>query len=93
MTKNFFYDIIFLWKKGYYMKKLQIKTSEFEIYSTDDNDYYAIDSNGIQYSEFFTETLFYNIMEDLYFNNIKPIYMSDEAIYNYNQMIKDEIFE
>lgn len=73
------------------MKKLQIKIQEFEIYTDKDNNYYAIDLNGEQYSEFFTETLFYDIMEDLYFNNIKPIYMSEEMEYNYNEMIKNGV--
>lgn len=73
--------------------KLEIQTEKFKIYTDEENNYFAIDNEGKKYSEFFTETLFYDIMEDLYFNNIEPLYMSEEALYNYNQMIKEDFFE
>lgn len=73
--------------------KLEIQTEKFKIYTDEENNYFAIDNEGKKYSEFFTETLFYDIMEDLYFNNIEPLYMSEEALYSYNQMIKEDFFE
>ena len=50
--------------------KLEIQTEKFKIYTDEENNYFAIDNEGKKYSEFFTETLFYDIMEDLYFINV-----------------------
>ena len=74
------------------MKKLQIKTNFYEIYSTEDNNFYTVDLNGNIYSEFFTETLLCDILQNLYFNNLQPLYMSEETIQYYNQMIENEEF-
>ena len=74
------------------MKKLQVKTNFYEIYSAEDNNFYTIDLNGNVYSEFFTEELFYNILQNLYFNNLQPLYMSEEAVQYYNQLVENEEF-
>ena len=74
------------------MKKLQIKTNFYEIYSTEDNNFYTVDLNGNIYSEFFTETLLYDILQNLYFNNLQPLYISEETIQYYNQIIENEEF-
>ena len=69
--------------------KLEIQTEKFKIYTDEENNYFAIDNEGKKYSEFFTETLFYDICEDIYFDNDIPKYMSDDAWYNYYEMVKD----
>ena len=74
------------------MKKLQVKTNFYEIYSTEDNNFYTIDLNGNVYSEFFTEELLYNILQNLYFNNLQPLYMSEEAVQYYNQLVENKEF-
>lgn len=74
------------------MKKLQVKTNFYEIYSAEDNNFYTIDLNGNVYSEFFTEELLYNILQNLYFNNLQPLYMSEEAVQYYNQLVENKEF-
>lgn len=74
------------------MKKLQVKTNFYEIYSAEDNNFYTVDLNGNVYSEFFTEELLYNILQNLYFNNLQPLYMSEETIQYYNQLVENEEF-
>lgn len=74
------------------MKKLQVKTNFYEIYSAEDNNFYTVDLNRNVYSEFFTEELLYNILQNLYFNNLQPLYMSEETIQYYNQLVKNEEF-
>lgn len=74
------------------MKKLQVKTNFYEIYSAEDNNFYTIDLNGNVYSEFFTEELLYNILQNLYFNSLQPFYMSEETVQYYNQLVENEEF-
>ena len=74
------------------MKKLQVKTNFYEIYSAEDNNFYTIDLNGNVYFEFFTEELLYNILQNLYFNNLQPLYMSEEAVQYYNQLVENKEF-
>ena len=74
------------------MKKLQVKTNFYEIYSAENNNFYTIDLNGNVYSEFFTEELLYNILQNLYFNNLQPLYISEETVQYYNQLVENEEF-